>query len=165
MAKELMEIGGFITEGAEIVNHDNTLSGNGTVDSPLGLNETVLWEGTCDYPGTLTVSEPVSAFDRYRIYLRNTERQQQTVVEKYANPSNSGNNNRWVTLDCFQAGGVNSFFTINCGKGEWNSDYNEFSYNGGYAAWMDGSCKWYSIGTTGNVPQIQKIVGINRKAQ
>lgn len=32
-----MEIGGFITEGAEIVNHDNTLSGNGTVDSPLGV--------------------------------------------------------------------------------------------------------------------------------
>jgi hypothetical protein len=38
MAKELMEIGGFITEGAEIVNHDNSLSGNGTVDSPLGVN-------------------------------------------------------------------------------------------------------------------------------
>ena len=37
MAKELMEIGGFITSGAEIVNHDNTLSGNGTVDSPLGV--------------------------------------------------------------------------------------------------------------------------------
>jgi hypothetical protein len=42
MAKELMEIGGFITEGAEIVNHDNSLSGNGTVDSPLGLNENTL---------------------------------------------------------------------------------------------------------------------------
>lgn len=40
MAKELMEIGGFITEGAEIVNHDNTLSGNGTVDSPLGVSKT-----------------------------------------------------------------------------------------------------------------------------
>jgi hypothetical protein len=38
MAKELMEIGGFITEGAEIVNHDNSLLGNGTVDSPLGVN-------------------------------------------------------------------------------------------------------------------------------
>lgn len=35
-----MEIGGFITSGAEIVNHDNTLSGNGTVDSPLGLSKT-----------------------------------------------------------------------------------------------------------------------------
>ena len=32
-----MEIGGFITSGAEIVNHDNTLSGNGTVESPLGV--------------------------------------------------------------------------------------------------------------------------------
>lgn len=39
MAKELMEIGGFITSGAEIVNHDNTLSGNGTVESPLGVND------------------------------------------------------------------------------------------------------------------------------
>lgn len=38
MAKELMEIGGFITSGAEIVNHDASLSGNGTVDSPLGTN-------------------------------------------------------------------------------------------------------------------------------
>ena len=37
MAKELMEIGGFITEGAEIVNHDNSLSGNGTVNSPLSV--------------------------------------------------------------------------------------------------------------------------------
>lgn len=35
MAKELMEIGGFITSGAEIVNHDASLSGNGTVDSQL----------------------------------------------------------------------------------------------------------------------------------
>lgn len=41
MAKELMEIGGFITEGAEIVNHDASLSGNGTVDSPLGLNNEI----------------------------------------------------------------------------------------------------------------------------
>ena len=40
MAKELMEIGGFITSGAEIVNHDNTLSGNGTLTSPLGVVNT-----------------------------------------------------------------------------------------------------------------------------
>lgn len=43
MAKELMEIGGFITSGAEIVNHDNSLSGNGTVSSPLGLNVSNAW--------------------------------------------------------------------------------------------------------------------------
>ena len=67
MAKELMEIGGFITEGAEIVNHDNTLSGNGTVESPLGVvpgyNETVLF--TTGTPVTaFTASEPLSSFPK-----------------------------------------------------------------------------------------------------
>lgn len=47
-----MEIGGFITSGAEIVNHDNSLSGNGTVDSPLGLN---------DYIKMLNVNKPHTA--------------------------------------------------------------------------------------------------------
>ena len=67
MAKELMEIGGFITEGAEIVNHDASLSGNGTVESPLGLNETVLWENTNNYfsatNSTGQFAYPLSAFD------------------------------------------------------------------------------------------------------
>ena len=53
MAKELMEIGGFITEGAEIVNHDNTLSGNGTVDSPLGV--------ASGYIQMLSVQQPFTA--------------------------------------------------------------------------------------------------------
>ena len=75
MAKELMEIGGFITSGAEIVNHDNTLSGNGTVDSPLGVvpgyNETVLWSGVLvvnNRTNTATLSESVYNFERIRIY-------------------------------------------------------------------------------------------------
>ena len=61
-----MEIGGFITEGAEIVNHDNTLSGNGTVDSPLGVvpgyNETVLWSGT--YSGTVSTANFITLSER-----------------------------------------------------------------------------------------------------
>ena len=69
MAKELMEIGGFITSGAEIVNHDNTLSGNGTVDSPLGVvpgyNETVLWSGSSTDNATL--SEPITNFERVKV--------------------------------------------------------------------------------------------------
>lgn len=75
MAKELMEIGGFITEGAEIVNHDNTLSGNGTVDSPLGVvpgyNETVLWEGSAAITTSykqLATTEPATAFETIKIY-------------------------------------------------------------------------------------------------
>ena len=77
MAKELMEIGGFITEGAEIVNHDNTLSGNGTVDSPLGLNETVLWENVAGESVTtshnISLSENVRNFDTIRILFRNND--------------------------------------------------------------------------------------------
>ena len=63
-----MEIGGFITEGAEIVNHDNTLSGNGTVASPLGVandyivvtEETVgtYTVGTSDVNVSATISKP-----------------------------------------------------------------------------------------------------------
>ena len=68
MAKELMEIGGFITSGAEIVNHDASLSGNGTVDSPLGLNETVLWENSEGSRGTLTLSDNCNNYDRLRVY-------------------------------------------------------------------------------------------------
>jgi hypothetical protein len=53
------------------VSHDNTLSGNGTVDSPLGVvpgyNETVLWEGTMSASGvSASYSEPALNFE----YLR-----------------------------------------------------------------------------------------------
>lgn len=67
MSKELMEIGGFITEGAEIVNHDNSLSGNGTVDSPLGLsNETMLFSGTRTH--SLTTNESIFNFEYIDVY-------------------------------------------------------------------------------------------------
>lgn len=56
MAKELMEIGGFITEGAEIVNHDNSLSGNGTVDSPLGVSG-VIYSGVGSTGNTVITSK------------------------------------------------------------------------------------------------------------
>ena len=72
MSKELMEIGGFITEGAEIVNHDNSLSGNGTVDSPLGVNETVLWEapgGITGRTSACTLSESLKNFEHVDVWL------------------------------------------------------------------------------------------------
>ena len=66
-----MEIGGFITEGAEIVNHDNSLSGNGTLTSPLGVvpgyNETVLWSGNATIGSEMTLSEPFQNFKDIRI--------------------------------------------------------------------------------------------------
>ena len=83
MAKELMEIGGFITEGAEIVNHDNTLSGNGTVESPLGVNETVLWSGTVGAVGvtSATLSEAFTNFEQIEVWW--AQQGKRTLVQRY----------------------------------------------------------------------------------
>ena len=87
MAKELMEIGGFITEGAEIVNHDNSLSGNGTVDSPLrvvhGYNETVLYSGTVG-TSAVTLSESFENFESIKL-VHNTQ-----VEELFNNKAGDG---------------------------------------------------------------------------
>lgn len=53
------------------VSHDNTLSGNGTVDSPLsvvpGYNETVLWSGTQRYDNFPLTENPYN-FEYIKIY-------------------------------------------------------------------------------------------------
>ena len=64
---DLKEIGGFIVSADPFVQHDNSLSGNGTVNSPLGVvpgyNETVLYSGAIGaFNSVLTLNEPFSAF-------------------------------------------------------------------------------------------------------
>ena len=70
--------GNYILATQQEISHDNTLSGNGTVDSPLGVvpgyNETVLWSGTAFNPehsnkpmnGTAYLSESIFNFDQIR---------------------------------------------------------------------------------------------------
>ena len=66
--------GNYILATQQEISHDNTLSGNGTVDSPLGVvpgyNETVLWEytGTArGATGTYNLSESWKNFEKIRI--------------------------------------------------------------------------------------------------
>lgn len=61
--------GNYILATQQEVSHDNTLSGNGTSASPLGLNETVLWEGDKIGTGTITLSEGVNNFERLVVYI------------------------------------------------------------------------------------------------
>lgn len=64
----------YILATQQEVSHDNSLSGNGTVDSPLGVvpgyNETVLWEGTetLSTNPEITLSELSTNFERIRVY-------------------------------------------------------------------------------------------------
>lgn len=63
-------------------------------------DETVLYEGVpgTAYGGSIVISEPITNFRSYKIYLINTERQQQSVIERFVDTSNNGTGNNWVTL-------------------------------------------------------------------
>ena len=159
MAKELMEIGGFITEGAEIVNHDNTLSGNGTVDSPLGLNETVLWENPnktstrlITWPQQLT--ESINNFEYVDIYYNGDG--VSDFAPKIHNFSTSGNG-YYNLFDIYNPPNTNNLFYRLCKislNGTTMNVVDNFTYN--FPA-GDNNHTGYNI--------IYKVVGINRKAQ
>lgn len=60
----------FLLADQKEVSHDNTLSGNGTEESPLGLNETVLFEVTgTQGVSTCTLSESPFNFQYLEIYV------------------------------------------------------------------------------------------------
>ena len=65
----------YILATQQEVSHDSSLSGNGTVDSPLGVvpgyNETVLWSGTA--AGNITLSEPCTNFEKLELTTTNNE--------------------------------------------------------------------------------------------
>ena len=61
--------GNYVLATQQEVSHDNTLSGNGTSASPLGLNETVLWTGDKTGTGTIILSEGVNNFERLVVYI------------------------------------------------------------------------------------------------
>ena len=108
MAKELMEIGGFITSGAEIVNHDASLSGNGTVESPLGVvpgyNETVLWSGNGANEATL--SESMQNFSRLKLKLGNLNAAD--GAQYFELPAIPGQ----IKNLCYYAGGGGNFYLV-----------------------------------------------------
>lgn len=130
----------------------------------IGNDETVLWSGSCAFGESLTVSEAITGFERYKIYLRNTERQQQTVIERYADSSiNTDSSNKIVTLECLQAGwSENTFLTFNVGNGAWDNSWTTFSYNGGYAGYFYATAWNYLPLNSAFLPVIQKVIGINR---
>ena len=70
---DLKEIGGFIVSADPFVQHDSSVSGNGTVESPLsvvpGYNETVLWSGSAS--NAVTTENP-NNFNQLRVCVKNT---------------------------------------------------------------------------------------------
>lgn len=166
MAKELMEIGGFITSGAEIVNHDASLSGNGTVDSPLGLNETVLWSGEYT-PGngsaptdvSVQLTESIMNFERIRISMGGKLGRVIEMLPFEATTSDDAfNHSQYITgpdriNNTAIVGLLISIVENNSTKLRFRAGYS-FDYAAAYRSGEDWG--YYTL---------FKIVGINRKAQ
>ena len=151
---DLKEIGGFIVSADPFVQHDNSLSGNGTVNSPLGVvpgyNETVLWEGTLPCTAnakTAQMSESITSFNEVKVYGLNH------------------NNYPW-----FSQLWVNSANLYGAGVQQWwnipkELDVSRWHISGNVIESMSGV--WFnfnnsSTNTANNT--VTKVIGVNRKA-
>lgn len=85
MSDEIQSIsqGNYVLATQQAVTHDNTLSGDGTTDSPLGVNETVLWEGTLGAVGvtSATLSEDFTNFEQIEVWW--AQQKVRTLVQRY----------------------------------------------------------------------------------
>ena len=174
---DLKEIGGFIVSADPFVQHDNSLSGNGTVNSPLGVvpgyNETVLWSGntnhiTAGQTWTATLNEQVSNFEKIGIILSHSygwginaaPGNPLEMKETYVNSGIA----YWTYLDDLKPSIMNA-----------GGNAPQYDANIAYASGTNFTCVGYGryqVTTGGNISTsvtnnrgvtILRVIGINRK--
>lgn len=147
----------FILADQKEVSHDNTLSGNGTEASPLGLNETVLWDGNGTPATSANLSESVNNFEYIDFVVGHNEapnlyRVRVSITGSAISISKwfmSGSSAGWIILATSVYEISNSGTTLSLGKGIH---------------------MWFSIdnfargGTGTNGVKLYKVIGINRIA-
>ena len=160
MANEIEAIAtnNYVLATQQAVTHDITLSGNGTVDSPLGVvpgyNETVLWSGswkpgntTTPTNSTITVSESVSNFEYIRIVTEGILCQTITVTP-----------NQCQALICYpESDDRTSILGLKISK----DDNTHIRFRCGYST---NFIQAYRSGADWGYFTLKKIIGINRIA-
>ena len=151
--------GNYILATQQEVSHDSSLSGTGTVDSPLGVvpgyNETVLWSGNGVVSATL--SEPMTNFSRLKLKLGTLNGSDGCqYVEVPAVPSAIKN----LT---YNAGGGSNFYFVGL---YCSADENSITITKEAALLKAlGSTAYGGQGeVTGYKPALHEVIGINRKA-
>lgn len=147
----------YILATQQEISHDNTLSGNGTVDSPLGVvpgyNETVLYSGHISEgaaPTAYNLSEPISSFDSYKVYwLWNQGTNCAEEVNEFCWDEGRSATNNFTLFTVNRFEGTN--YTA-CGLFEVASNLKDITYT--YSQQNNETYKYIKI---------KKIVGINRK--
>ena len=152
---DLKEIGGFIVSADPYVNHDNSLSGNGTLTSPLGVvpgyNETVLWSGSTTASGeVMNLSEPLTNFERVRVKSNAWERIFYNEIDNTQNRLDFGN--MWCLSDGTHVQYVGHSYSANADKDKlvWVASNTAYLPNVGSKSWS-------------TAYQLLEIRGINRK--
>lgn len=162
MANEIEAIAtnNYILATQQAVTHDNSLSGNGTVDSPLGVSETVLWEGTLGSTGIdINLNESVRNFKGLKIYVqcKTNSLGRAIQVSEFAST--------WAVQSP-----IGLYYVNATDRGGGHTTTNMIYvqvYSDTVVSLLSGS-KWYDGTFTNNVStydfNVVKIVGINRIA-
>ena len=153
----------YILATQQEVSHDSSLSGNGTVDSPLGVvpgyNETVLWSGSTHTSGTdLTLSEPYSAFNTLKIYANGYTNTYQPQCNEFK--LTTANEQIFYVL-CENRPGSTPGIRFNYFELSGHPDRSKIRINYCWQYSMTGTAITNTSGTNAN---INFIVGVNRIA-
>ena len=165
---DLKEIGGFIVSADPFVQHDTSLSGNGTVNSPLGVvpgyNETVLWSGNTQLSAMNTsasaihLSESLYNFDKIGVYAKPLSTHNEYKVSEFTpNSAEEG----FDFVNWYKGGGLTTGGAVRFGIAfiQYNATGMWVKSNELFQLSVDKN----GVSTQNNQSIMKKIVGINRK--
>ena len=163
----------YILATQQEVSHDSSLSGNGTVDSPLGVvpgyNETVLWSGNKTGTGTITLSEGVNNFERIAVYI-GSESVEVTAPQRFESLVEFGTYSGSLARFVIRYGGELSKSLVASENSIYIWAGELVVYNTSYTTLNVGRTNRVHVSSITNVidhsslTHIRKIVGINRIA-
>lgn len=130
--------GNYILSTPQEVSHDNTLSGNGTVNSPLGVvpgyNETVLYSGAYNTSITSVIlSEEITHFEKIEVWW--IQQNARPIINQYQTENLSQmfivhgkceNKNAVVFIAGWNKGSDNKTFTKSLCKYKPTDNWNAF---------------------------------------
>jgi len=152
----------FLLATQQEVSHDNTLSGNGTVDSPLGVvpgyNETVLYSGQAT--GNLTLSDNPLNYERLLVTFN----------------ASTGNTDMGAGSEIFEPDKTHlvclhnyfmyqtTYTAFNNMNEAWAvySDVDTTTWTRTIGGWRNGSTYTSNLNNSNNFLKVSKVIGINR---
>ena len=151
--------GNYILAIQQEVSHDNSLSGAGTVESPLGVvpgyNETVLFEST-GASANINLSEPLSGFEKIELrYYPQELTNSTTVIDYFPGTATNFGLAKWI----YHGGNANYPYVLYCTR--YILSGNALTFNKADHTWFTTS--FSKAGNGSNPLMISKVVGINRK--